>query len=790
MAFNQQELEIIKFGKEQGKTRQQVEEALFNYRNGIVKQPATQTFGQEAMSDIKETGSALKNTLFSTADKVQGIAQMERTGEQGKATGFLKKIGTTLGGISQGIGDVFMGAGKAILPQSVEEKVKTGVISGVEKALPILNELDKMVGSPVGTRIEAYNNLDEKDRATVDAFLGAGMFGADIAGLGLGGKAISRTAKTGGEILEQVGKKTVGAVEGLTGKTIDLATDVVPKVSQAISPKPPALKAIGEVLQGKSKDIKSGIKALAELDTTGVKTFKELGSKINSRITELANVVDTDLAVDTVGKKLKDLVLTAKTTGGAVVKLNPVKNALNQLYELYTKIGDVVEKANIKEIITKATKEGLTPLEINNLARIYGQEFGEKAFSKAGEALTSVNAKMYENTRKALKSLARQGIKGDAAKMADEAMSALYNTQTLVKKNIEAVNKMTQKIRERGLFEKIGASLSKYGDVLTGGSLRGFIGGMLPRGAGYKVMNALDIEELLEKNLKIIQDAIKSGSDKDIINILKKLEVKPDKSSFNSPSVGKTAETKLYHATPEKFEDFDLGKTEGGVVWFTDNPKEITTNVVGAVQGKGQKLNTMERIAPKEMKWATSEMQDKFYTDELIRQGYDGVKIPSPEGEGNWYKVFDPNKSLKKPVSNSVSDPLIQEAKKYKSAEELLNVLPTAKIKTGSVYPNSLDVTFPEGGGIEYQELPDKIIIRAVSNGSNPSGTATNVSSGIATKAVRSLLETARKMGKDVEVTGIHNYSYWKKIGFPPTEDFKSTLTNSQLTDIWNKANR
>jgi hypothetical protein len=44
---------------------------------------------------------------------------------------------------------------------------------------------------------------------------------------------------------------------------------------------------------------------------------------------------------------------------------------------------------------------------------------------------------MYENTRKALKSVARSGIKGDAAKLADEAMSNLYNTQRLIKKNIE-----------------------------------------------------------------------------------------------------------------------------------------------------------------------------------------------------------------------------------------------------------------------------------------------------------------------------------------------------------------
>lgn len=648
----------------------------------------SKTFGQDFWGDIKETGSALKNTLFGTADKVQGITQMERTGEQGKATGFLKKVGTTLGGISQGVGDILMGAGKAILPQSAEEKVKTGVISGVEKALPILNELDKMVGSPVGTRIEAYKNLPEKDKATIDAFLGTAMFAADIAGFGLGGKAVSGGARAGGEILEQAGKKTLGAVEDISRGIGEMGEQVIRDVGSTIKKQTSPMKAIGEVLQGKSKDIKSGIKALAELDTTGVKTFKELYSKINSRITELANVVDKDLAVDIVGKKLKDLVLTAKTKGGAIVKLNPVKNALNQLDELYTKIGDVVEKANIKEIITKATKEGLTPLEINNLARIYGQEFGEKAFSKAGEALTSVNAKMYENTRKALKNLARQGIKGDAAKMADEAMSALYNTQTLVKKNIEAVNKITQKIRERGLFEKIGASLSKYGDVLTGGSLRGFIGGMLPRGAGYKVMNALDIEELLEKNLKIIQDAIKSGSDKDIINILKKLEVKPDKLNLNNPSVGKTdhliQEAKkgeyLYHGTQSKEiigqPKISSGKMGDAFYLTTDKQKAASfgreKNISDdIINNKGEvvkriirepnayKTSNVFEFDPKDLKIKTVENDKQFFdlipsgeikdANQTFRlMGYDGVF----NKDTGTYAIYDTSKLKPKTVDH------------------------------------------------------------------------------------------------------------------------------------------
>lgn len=325
-------------------------------------------------------------------------------------------------------------------------------------------------------------------------------------------------------------------------KTLSGAGSATSKITKVLAtPKPTPLKAAGQILQGATKDIKSGVKGLAQIDTTGIKTFQELGGKIKTKISELVDVVDKDLALDNTKKVLDDLVVKAKTTSGKVVKYNPVKTALNQLDELYTKIGDVVKSADIKELIQTAKNVGLTNLDVNNIARVYGQEFSEKAFNKVGDALTSVNAQMYENTRKALKSVARSGIKGDAAKIADEAMSNLYRTQTLIKKNIEAVNKIQQKIAERGLLEKVGNAVSKYSDILTGGSLRGIIGGLLPRGAGYKVMNALDIEGALSQNLKILQDAIKSKSDDEIIKILKGIKDKTPLKKTN-PAVGKTAD--------------------------------------------------------------------------------------------------------------------------------------------------------------------------------------------------------------------------------------------------------
>ena len=94
----------------------------------------------------------------------------------------------------------------------------------------------------------------------------------------------------------------------------------------------------------------------------------------------------------------------------------------------------------------------------------------------------------------------------------------------------------------------------------------------------------------------------------------------------------------VYHSTDKVFKDFN---PELGDVWFTDDKSAITdpSKGVGA-SGKGQ---IMERVLPKNLKLATPEQMDKYYTDQLIQMGYDGVYYPGleSEGTGNFYQIFN-----------------------------------------------------------------------------------------------------------------------------------------------------
>jgi hypothetical protein len=510
--FDTKEVEIIKYGLANGKSQKEVQQAIANYRLKVTPTttvaPKEQTFLQDAGSDIKQIGTDIKTSLSEGQTKINSAMDRAIAGKQGPLTTTYQQIGSGLGTVSSIFGNVIKGAIKAVLPQKAETALKTGLQVATK---PILeNEITKGI-------ISKYNSLDPTTKGTIDAALGLGSFAIDVATLGAGKKAGEVAIKQGTEL----GAKVTQAGEDLFMSARPATAKIVEKLA---TPKPTPMEAVGEVLQGGTKDIKAGVKGLSAIDTTGVKTYQELNTKLTQEIVNLAQKVDKDLATDTTKKLLKGLTVSGKTASGTVVKYNPVERALTQLQELYTKIGDSVAAKNIKETLSIAKKQGLTNLEINDIARVYGQEFGSKAFSKMGDPLTSVNAQLYENTRKAVKQVARSGIKGSEAKLADETMSNLYRVNDLVKKNVEAVNKLQQKIKERGLFEKISYGAIKGLDVISGGTIRGIIGGLLPRGVGYKVMNALDIEKALESNLKIIQQAINSGSDAEIIKILGQLK--------------------------------------------------------------------------------------------------------------------------------------------------------------------------------------------------------------------------------------------------------------------------
>jgi len=91
----------------------------------------------------------------------------------------------------------------------------------------------------------------------------------------------------------------------------------------------------------------------------------------------------------------------------------------------------------------------------------------------------------------------------------------------------------------------------------------------------------------------------------------------------------------LFHGTDQKFDQFDIEKSAGGGIWFTDKKSSIEAGEVGAA-GTGRVIDARVR---KGLKFAGWDEYDKFSTDELINQGFGGVRLP--DGDEITYAIFD-----------------------------------------------------------------------------------------------------------------------------------------------------
>lgn len=494
--------------------------------------------------------------------------------------------------------DVAVGFGKGLARTAVDTVSGLQTIGqGAMMAAGIPNEVVAQTGfKSLDTSTPEGEALQAKLQPTneMQKYGGYGETGAELL-LG-GGAGLIKDVAVGGTKLAKTG-------------VANLAERVIPSIKEGVKPTPKLEQAIGQVLQGKTTNIKPFEQAISTIDTTGVKTYSDLANKFDEAIPSLSAKVDAELAKDTNMYKLSDLAVKATSKGGQEVSTDYVTKALSGLKELYTTIGDDVAKQNIDEIIAQANTNGLTRKEVNDISRIYNQEFGTKAFSKAtGDALTSVNAQAYENVRKGLKNVARAGIGGDEAKVADQIMSSIYDSKKLIERNVEAVNKLKQRIEERGWIQKATYGAIKAVDTLTGGVIRGATDAVLNRGTGLKTLNALDLESNLKRNLEVIKKALNANTEQEAQKILEtvgKVDTsKATKIINNNTAYGGLAGLEIDEKGNATFDPVKAGIGMAGM--------SIGTNKIGQI-----KLNNIAKRMDAEDVKIIENFQDGFATKKL-----------------------------------------------------------------------------------------------------------------------------------------------------------------------------
>lgn len=269
----------------------------------------------------------------------------------------------------------------------------------------------------------------------------------------------------------------------------------------------------GTITQGRSTDIEKAKAALTHIDTTGIKTYQDLGHAFDAKIENLSTKLDTVLGGNTEQRTIDKLALQSKV-GNKNVSHNYVTDALDQLEQHYTKVNDPEGIAKIAQLRDRAQNGGLTVQDINNLAKQHGIQIN--AFNANGEAASGLTKQAAENTRKGLKLTARKIFNNPIYQSADEQISNLIRVRDLVKSVGEKVTALEQRVTKRGFGEKVGRLVFKVTDKLTGGGLKGFVQSFVPRGEGLKIMNALDLERSLGKNLTKLQKALSGKTESEV----------------------------------------------------------------------------------------------------------------------------------------------------------------------------------------------------------------------------------------------------------------------------------
>lgn len=379
---------------------------------------------KETGRDLMETGSALKDTFTSTNTRIGEAKQAYNQGEQGFARTLGQNVGLAAGGLSRGLGEAFIGAGKAVLPQEAEDAIKSGLTTSIQYIAPIAQKVDEFVGKPVGTFMKNYQNLDPKTKRDVDALFGVASLGVDIATFGAG-KAVKEGVETG----IKTGIKTgTGIASGVGGAVAGGVGKARTAIGQGVS-------RIGETRLGEG--VSRGISAVGDRFATPIAATKQVGTELAERVPRaIERVKESSGEAIARGTKIKESVaevgnaVKAKLDDRIINTIAEVDDATRQAFKRVVDIAEETPKTiGLKK--QPSIVSGELAVEqfntINKQRKTIGEALGE-AVSKLSKT-TKVNVE--DSIRQLNDVLASQGItitKNKAGKLIFDFRSSKFTT--------------------------------------------------------------------------------------------------------------------------------------------------------------------------------------------------------------------------------------------------------------------------------------------------------------------------------------------------------------------------
>lgn len=307
---------------------------------------------------------------------------------------------------------------------------------------------------------------------------------------------------------------TEGGIEGVVdgagtlGKAVKpLADNLAENAAGQNAPKAAAdaTKTVAKITQAEPGEIPAAQRGLTGIDPTSVKTFADLSGKLDTNIKqELANV---DKNVGAVTEKFTpaDIQKEIPVAGGqSPIVSDPVGEGLKQLETFYEKTNDPQNLARIKGLQDTYTNDGLTPKQINDIAREHGSELN--GYNANGELASGLTKQAAENTRAGIKGVV-DNLAPDAGRQASDAhISDLIRTKELVDEMDRKAQLLQNRMKEYSPLQKAGRFAGKAVDMFSGGVVKGFLRSILGIGGeNGTTLNALDLQKQLGSNLKLLE---------------------------------------------------------------------------------------------------------------------------------------------------------------------------------------------------------------------------------------------------------------------------------------------
>lgn len=638
--FDQKEQEIIQYGLQNGKSKEEVQGAISNYRLKTISKTATapkQTFGQDFVSDVSQIGTDIKSSISKRAGNIQEIRKAEEAGQSGLRSGF-QSFGQTLGGAGDIIGSVFKGVVKAVLPQEAETAIKTGI---QKVATPVVeSDVVKRV-------ITKYNSLDPALKRDIDASLGIASFGSEVVGGVAGAKALKQGLKTGVKAgvsatkkVTQFGGQVLKPAIGATKKVVGGVKDIAEITARGASKIPGRIAT--NVDEGRSV-----LQALKALPTKTAQTAVQSGIDIS----DVKFISQIPTSQKNAAKALFSA--TKKFTSGTS-KTNPIElvgkpitDRINQLKSSVGKIGQKLGQASEK-LGTVSNKE-LTPMILESLKKVPGLR-GLKMNSKGilDFSDTNIASSLSLSDQKVIQKIFTTAVKSGTGKQKHLLRQELFEILGGKKKsltNMTATQDQAFQAVRRGLSDVLDTKNSLYKSL----------------NAEYaKTLQPLnDIERFLKLNKlagasddilnmkagliarRLTSNAVSNPEIRNVLRMLDNVTKVPGKTSINV----------------ETLQDFfNILDKYYPITGKTTLQGQLTAGIEKARGLKDVLAQTAERVAGK-----TDAVKRKAFED-LIRDTFIGTKS-KPVSIIKKTKGAIPKTSGKTPIKNS----LAIEAKKYKT---------------------------------------------------------------------------------------------------------------------------